>query len=281
MNQQKIMHTPVLLQEAIDALQVKKGGLYIDATYGLGGHAKEIVNRGGKVLGIDLDAASIERQQADVLKGVQLVEGNYADIATIAEEMGIQTVDGVLFDLGLSMWQLRESGRGFSYEKDDEVLDMRISPKMNTTAEEIINSYTVDQLYEIIAKYSEEVNSRPIVHAINQRRRIKPIKTVGELKDVLKHSSSSAGTQARVFQALRIEVNDELKSIEDGIHGAYKLVKPGGRIVIISFHTTEDRFIKRLITEAKYPLIAKPIRSKNGKSFERSALLRIIEKKHV
>ena len=273
-------HTPVLLQKVIEELGVIPGGKYIDATYGLGGHSKAIVQAGGIVLGIDWDDESINIQRNADHEGITLALGNYADIKEIAQRNAFMPVDGILFDLGLSMWQIRQSQRGFSYEKDQESepLDMRINEDISQTAAHIVNSYSIDQLYDIFSKYSEEVNSRAIVHAIDQQRRIKHLRTVGDLKRAIQTVTKSAGTIARIFQALRMEVNEELHNIEKGIMGGYECLKPGGKMIILSFHPTEDRYIKNLIRFNTLTAAKKAIRAKQGKSFERSALLRVITK---
>lgn len=273
-------HTPVLLQKVIEELGVIPGGKYIDATYGLGGHSRAIVQQGGKVLGIDWDDESIDAQKITDHDGITLALGNYADIKKIAEKNKFLPVDGILFDLGLSMWQIRQSQRGFSYEKDqeDEPLDMRINEKITLTAAHVVNSYSTDQLYDIFSKYSEEVNSRAIVHAIDQQRRVKHLRTVGDLRKAIQTVNKSNGTMAKIFQAIRMEVNEELQNIENGIIGGYECLKPGGRMIILSFHPTEDRYIKNLIRFNKLNAAKKALRAKQGKSFERSALLRVITK---
>lgn len=273
-------HTPVLLQKVIEELGVIPGGRYIDATYGLGGHSRAIVQQGGKVLGIDWDDESLDAQKIADHDGITLALGNYADIKEIAEKNAFLPVDGILFDLGLSMWQIRQSKRGFSYEKEqeNEPLDMRINEKITLTAAHVINSYSTDKLYDIFSKYSEEVNSRAIVHAIDQQRRVKHLRTVGDLKKAIHSVNKSNGTMAKIFQAIRMEVNEELQNIENGIMGGYECLKPGGKMIILSFHPTEDRYIKNLIRFNKLSAAKKALRAKQGKSFERSALLRVITK---
>ncbi len=273
-------HTPVLLQKVIEELEVIPGGKYIDATYGLGGHSRAIVEAGGRVLGIDWDDESLDAQKLTDHQGITLALGNYANIKKIAEKNKFLQVDGILFDLGLSMWQIRQSVRGFSYEKDQEgePLDMRINEKITLTAAHVVNSYTVEQLYDIFSKYSEEVNSRAIVHAIDQQRRVKHLRTAGDLKKAIQAVNKSNGTMAKIFQAIRMEVNQELQNIENGIMGGYECLKPGGKMIILSFHPTEDRYIKNLIRFNRLTASKKAIRAKQGKSFERSALLRVITK---
>lgn len=273
------MHTPVLLQEAIEALEVKNGHRYIDATFGLGGHTKEILKLGGHVLGIDLDEASLKVRKEEIQdENLTLAVGNFADIAEIAQNNDFTPVAGVLFDLGLSMWQIRESGRGFSYEQDTELLDMRIGSEGNLTAADVVNSYAEDELYDIFTKYAEELNSGPIAQALVQSRRVKRIQTVGELKNVIQQVTKDTSTLARIFQALRIEVNNEFESIQKGLDGALSILDSDGRIVMITFHPSEDRIAKRWMKSHDVRSSKKAIRSINGQRFERSALLRVITK---
>jgi 16S rRNA (cytosine1402-N4)-methyltransferase len=273
------MHTPVLLQQTIEALEVKKGRKYIDATFGLGGHTKEILAAGGEVMGIEWDAQSLEQRRKEFTNSkVKLVRGNFADIAELATANQFQPVGGILFDLGLSMWQIRESGKGFSYDLDDEPLDMRISDASSITAADIITSYSEDQLYETFTQNAEELNSRAIAHALVQSRRIAPIHTVGQLKDVIEQVKKDNATTARIFQALRIEVNNEIENVTKGLDGALSILDSDGRIVMITFHPSEDRIVKGWIRSHASTVKAqkKAIRAKNGQRFERSALLRVI-----
>lgn len=281
------MHTPVLLQETIDGLDVGPGKRYIDATYGEGGHTMEILRRGGVVLALDYDEQNVakhtevgnEKSEAGKLK---LVHGNYADIAEIAKKNNFVPVDGIIFDLGLSMEQIGGSGRGFSYKKREEPLDMRVSLSIRITAADIINSYTEEELYEIFAKSSEELNSRAVARLIGRARRLGQIMTVGELLAAVGNEIKVTGTKEevwrRLFQALRIEVNSEFENLKRGLKGAVSIVKPGGRIAVITFHPTEDRIVKSLVrNQALTFLKSKPIVSKRDWKFERSAKLRIIE----
>ncbi len=276
------MHTPVLLQQTLEVLQVTPGKRYIDATYGLGGHTREILAQGGQVLGIEWDAQSLQLRRREAQgddTNLTLISGNFADIEQIATEQGWTSVDGILFDYGLSMWQIRESGKGFSYEQDDEPLDMRIDDTLSTTAEDIITSYSEEQLYDTFTRNAEEVNSRAIAHALVQSRRLSPIHTVGELKKALKTVKGDMGTLARVFQALRIEVNHEFDNLTRGLDGALNILSSDGRIVIITFHPSEDRMVKHWTRTHDVHTTKKALRAKQGQRFERSALLRVITKK--
>lgn len=276
------MHTPVLLKEAVDGLNIRSGGKYIDATVGEGGHLFEIVKKGGRVLGIDLDKDQIQRLTLNVkrLTNIKLVVGNFAEIEKIAKDNGFFPVDGVLFDLGLSMAQIRNSGRGLSYKNRQEPLDMRLSFENEITAADLVNSLSEDELYELFAKYSEELNSRSVAQAVAGAGRLKKIITVVDLIKVIDGvvKKDREKVYARIFQALRIEVNHEIENLKKGLQGALKILKKRGRISIISFHSVEDRVIKRFITENKLNQINKNvIKSSSGRNFERSAKLRVIQ----
>lgn len=283
------MHTPVLADQAIDALQIKKGGLYIDATAGEGGHVIRILDLGGKVLAIDWDESQIQNIKSKFRHdNLSLETGSFADIESIAQKNNFLPVDGILFDFGLSMKQIRESGRGFSYNNPAEKLDMRIDGKEGITAEEIINSYSVQDLYETFSKYSEEFHSIPIAEAIGRARDVRPIRTVGQLTFAIDRAIKTCtmghrhGREiyATIFQALRIVVNDEFDQIKKGIEGAVKILKPEGRIVTITFHSLEDRIVKRFVEANNLRFLKKHvIKGDYRKSFERSAKLRTIIKK--
>ena len=257
-------HIPVLLKETIEYLAVKRGGKYIDATYGGGGHSRAIAERGGQVLGIDLDSR---------LRGndIRVVHGNFADIGEIARENGFTEVDGILFDLGLSSEQLDDPKRGFSFQKDGP-LDMRMSPlgkfqitnSKSQTAAEIINFYSEKELIEIFYKYGEERRfGRRVARALLDARKLGSIKTTAQLFDIIKRALPASlrfragDTARRIFQALRIAVNRELENLERALPQALGLLKgdrgdKGGRIVVISFHSLEDRIVKKFMTcEAK------------------------------
>jgi len=285
------MHTPVLLQQAIENLNIKKDGLYIDATFGEGGYSKEILRRGGKVLGIDLDKEQLDRHSGErsdsrivVLNNdsgqagmtLKLIQGNFVDIERIAKENDFFPVDGVVFDLGLSMKQIEESGRGFSYNRLDESLDMRLSSDSKLTAKDLIRELREEELYEVFAKNSEEIKSKEIAYEVKKRKRMEAVfDLIGAIDKALGFKSNS--TYARIFQALRIEVNKELENLKKGLIGAISILKKNRRIVIVSFHSLEDRIVKNFVRENKLRFLKKkPIRGM--RSFERSAKLRTIIK---
>lgn len=262
------MHTPVLLNEVIEGLRVVPGGHYVDGTYGQGGHAQAIAAQGGKVLGIDLDQEQVQKSEVSI----RVVQGNYADIASIAKKEAFFPVDGVLLDFGLSMEQLSHSQRGFSYKHGDEPLDMRINGfSGDLSAADIINSYSRQELADMFAKNAEQLGGNTLANAIKSGG---TVQTVADVVDRI--GSESESTLKRVFQALRIEVNHEFENIKAGIEGAYEITKEGGRIAIISFHSVEDRIVKQW---ARGKGLKEVIKQKGGAhAFERSAVLRIYEK---
>jgi len=271
------MHNSVFLREAIDALSIKKGGKYIDATYGVGGHTNEIVRSGGQVLAIDLDP-TVKTQEDDTKL---IVHGNFAEIKQIAEKFKWIPVDGVIFDLGLSMEQLGKSKKGFSYKNDEEPLDMRISGT-GVTAADVLNSFSEVELEELIPKYSEEIEALKIVKKIVAIRKNKPVMTVGALKEVINSVTKRTpyDVYSRIFQALRIVVNDEINNLRSGLTGAFEIIGHGGRIVVITFHSIEDREVKRTIAKLKNAVETRvDVRKQRILApYEKSARLRIIQK---
>ena len=267
------MHHPVLLKAVIDNLGIKKGGLYIDATYGEGGHSLEILKKEGKVLAIDTDFQQILnfKFQISNWKNLTLVQGNFKDIEKIAKENDFYPVDGILFDLGLSIKQIQESGKGFSFKNSDEPLDMRLNNDLKIKASDLINSLNKEDLYEILARYSEEINSRAIADFIFRTRSLKKILTVGDLVSVIEKAIGKKGERVlrRIFQGLRIAVNDELENLKKGLTGGLRLIKKDGKILVITFHSLEDRIVKQFGA-------GKPILGDRKLSFERSAKLRVI-----
>lgn len=245
-----IYHVSVLLQEATDALNVKSGHKYIDATLGGGGHAGEIAKRGGIVLGIDQDQDSIElNKENDKLK---LARGNFRDIDKLAKDNGFERVSGILFDLGVSSHQIDTPERGFSYLKSGP-LDMRMDQSLGVKAADLINALGKKELYDLFRTLGDEHNAHDITERIISKRSIKPFETTDELIEVLAESYgfsslsdfAKATSGKKVFQALRIAVNDELGSLKDSLPKALELLESGGRLVIITFHSLEDRIVKQ------------------------------------
>jgi 16S rRNA (cytosine1402-N4)-methyltransferase len=249
-------------------------------------------------LGIDRDKAAIDFAQEKIqklekiAKGIErrlvLVNGNFSDIARIAASKGFTNVCGILFDLGVSSYQLDKSGRGFSFRKN-EPLDMRMDKNTKVKAADILNSWSEYELYNLFSKKGEEPLARAISHSIVVSRRVRPIENTGDLVYVLKKElgrSCSDSVLARVFQALRIEVNSELENLKRGLYGAFELLAPGGRLVVISFHSLEDRIVKNMAQELTKLSLAKSINGVIRPSRDeirqntraRSAKMRIIEK---
>src|SRR3989339_2175547 len=277
------MHTPVLLDQAIEALQVKKDGLYVDATFGEGGYSEAILEKKGKVLGVDLDKEQISNFKFQI-SNLKLVQGNFGDIEKIARENNFFPVDGVVFDLGLSMKQISQSGRGFSYKKLNEPLDMRMSLKTEITAMYLLNHLSEGELFEVFAKNSEEINSQKIAHEVIIKRQFKKLETVGDLVNCIDKAvgQQDNNTYKRIFQALRIQVNDEFENLKRGLIGATNVIKNDGKIAIVTFHSLEDRIVKNFSKTAGIKLSdKKPIMNKRGRNFEKSAKLRLIIKDNV
>ncbi len=277
------MHTPVLLNGVIEHLNIKKGGQYIDATVGEGGYSLEILKKGGRVLAIDLDFQQISNLESQIPndKNLKLVQGNFGDIEKIAKEHDFFPVDGVVFDLGLSMRQLKELGRGLSFKNNDEPLDMRLDPNEEKTAADYINALSEQQLYDLFAKNSEEINSRAVAVSIIRNRAIRKINTVGDLVRAIDRAVGERDNQVlrRIFQALRIEVNHEFENLGEGLRGAVKLLKKDGKILVVTFHSLEDRIVKQFVKKNNLQFdTKKPITAKNRHGYERSAKLRVISK---
>lgn len=267
-----------MLDKSVDGLRVEGGKKYIDATIGGGGHAAEIVKRGGILLGVDADTEAIEYTKR-IVKAT-LVQGNFKDIETIAKEHGFGKVSGILFDLGVSSHQLDMPGRGFSYRFTDAPLDLRLNQAQGETAAQLVNRASSEQLYEIFTRFAEEELAWPITHRIVRARAIKPIETTGELVRVV---GNSPARLSRVFQALRIAVNDELGALKEGLAGAENLLETMGRLVVLTFHSLEDRIVKQFMQKNSWRVIThKPEvpswteQKQNPRA--RSAKLRIAEK---
>lgn len=288
-------HTPVLLREAVEGLQVRKDGNYIDATIGGGGHTREIIDRGGIVLGIDQDFEAIEYINKNFKFQIsnfqlKLVRGNFQDIGRIARENGFERVDGILFDLGVSSYQIDRSGRGFSFMRD-EVLDMRMSQKGDLTASQIINTWPESDLVAIFEKYGEEPTASEVARKIVFRRKQKKIRMTGQLVEIIRDVGAVRAVKinpaTRIFQALRIVVNREIENLRKGLSEGLKLLNKGGRIAVISFHSLEDRVVKLYFLELernglgkiinKRPITASSNEIRSNRR-ARSAKLRIIER---
>ncbi len=292
-------HESVLLKEAVDYLQVEKGKRYIDATLGGGGHAVEIVKQGGKVLGIDVDEEAvgyvgdrIKNQESGIKRDKDLVlyRGNFRELGKIAKESGFEKVAGILFDLWVSSWQFDTGGRGFSFQKDAP-LDMRMDLGLSVSAGDLVNGLTRNELSELFWKLGEEKFAKKIALAIDNYRKNKKIESTRELAELVERTvrrSEKIHPATRIFQALRIAVNGELESLREALPQAVELLEPGGRVVVISFHSLEDRIVKnsfsgfaesgfgRIITRKPVEVSELEV-EKNRRA--RSAKLRVFEKK--
>lgn len=250
------IHKSVLLEEAIEALNVKQGEKYIDATFGGGGHTREIIRKGGIVLGIDLDEEAISAARHNFEKEIRdsklfLAVGNFKNIEEIARNFGFSKVSGILLDLGYSSNQLEDQDRGFSYLKNGP-LDMRMGKSLSVTAADLLNALNEKELYEIFIKFGEERRARAISGGIVSARRVKRIETTNDLVEVLMNSYRIKGesdfikakVSKRVFQALRIAINDELGSLKEVLDSCPSLLQSSSRLAVISFHSLEDRIVK-------------------------------------
>ncbi len=263
-------HKSVLLEETIDSLMVKPDGIYVDGTLGGGGHASEVCRRlgeGGRLIGIDQDADAI-RAASERLKPygdhVTVVRSNYVNIAQILSDLGIEKVNGIYLDLGVSSYQLDTAERGFTYRDENAPLDMRMDQRNTKTAADIVNTYTESDLYRIIRDYGEDKFAKNIAKHIVKRREEKPIETAGELTEVIKAAipmkvRATGGHPAkRTFQAIRIELNQELEVLKNSIDTMIDLLAPGGKLSIITFHSLEDRIVKNRFRTNENPCICPP-----------------------
>ena len=249
-------HEPIMLEECIKNLNIKANGIYVDGTLGGAGHSSKIIqNLGaeGLLIGIDRDkealAASSERLKE--YNNVKYVWGNHEQIKAHVENLGINKVDGILLDLGISSYQIDEATRGFSYTKNAK-LDMRMNKEQELTAEEVVNTYSKEDLANIFFKYGEEKFSKRIADKIVDERAKKRIETTYELADLIRSAvpnKDAIDSFKRIFQALRIEVNGELKDLENAIKDSVEILNDGGRICIITFHSLEDRIVKNTFVE--------------------------------
>ena len=238
-------HIPVLLKEVMDALAVRPGGRYVDGTLGRAGHTKEIIARGGMVLGIDRDEQAI--REIGEVAGLTAVRGRHGDLKEIANEKGWNEVDGILLDLGVSSPQLDEAGRGFSFLREGP-LDMRMDRSWALSAADIVNSESAERLEEIFRELGEEQQSRRIARAIVKEREKRKFETTVEFADFIERVVGRRGAHhpaTRVFQALRMEVNDEIGELERALEGGLEILKSGGRFAVITFESLTDRMVKR------------------------------------
>ena len=250
-------HVPVLLHECIDALNIRPDGIYVDGTLGRAGHSREIAQRltTGRLICIDRDQAAIDAAKdrlAPWLDRVTLVHSNFDQLGDILEELGVSGVDGMLFDLGVSSPQLDDPARGFSY-MHDAALDMRMDETQPLTAKDVVNVWSEEELRRILFDYGEERYAPAIARAIVRRRADKPIETTLELVDVIRGAMPAAALREkqhpakRSFQAIRIAVNGELDALPPMLEAAADKLSPGGRLAVITFHSLEDRIVKKTL----------------------------------
>ena len=242
-------HIPVLLKEVMDALAVRPGGRYVDGTLGRAGHTKEIIARGGMVLGIDRDEQAI--REIGEVAGLTAVRGRHGDLKEIANEKGWSEVDGILLDLGVSSPQLDEAGRGFSFLREGP-LDMRMDRSSGLSAADIVKGESAERLEEIFRELGEEPQARRIAKAIAKEREKRKFETTVEFADFVERVVGRRGAHhpaTRVFQALRMEVNDEIGELERALEGGLGLLKSGGRFAVITFESLTDRIVKRFFAK--------------------------------
>lgn len=260
-------HKTVLLKETLEFLNINSSGVYVDGTAGGAGLSLEIAKRlseNGKLISIDRDPDAILtcRQRLKEYKNVSVVQDNFANVSDIVHNLGLESIDGMVLDLGVSSYQLDEAERGFSY-KNDAMLDMRMS-KSGESAYDVVNGFEYGDLKRIISRYGEEKFSSRIAAKIVEYRNKKPIETTTELAEIVKNAIPSAARREgghpakRTFQAIRIYVNQELESLEKGFEESFKILKKGGRLLVITFHSLEDRIVKEKMTEWSKGCICPP-----------------------
>ncbi|HEY3523732.1 MAG TPA: 16S rRNA (cytosine(1402)-N(4))-methyltransferase RsmH [Candidatus Limnocylindrales bacterium] len=263
-------HLPVMVEEVMSMLSPTPGSLQVDATLGGGGHTERILEASspdGRVLGLDADEAAIARVRARLARfGDRLIvrRSNFRELADVARAAGFDLIDGALFDLGLSSFQLRDVERGFGIRAGGP-LDMRFDPTRGVPASELLATLDADELTALLRRYGEEPNARRIARAIADSRRAAPITSAEELAELVERTAPAAPRgrrrihpATRVFQALRIAVNDELDALRDGLAAAVDLLRPGGRLVVLSYHSLEDRIVKRLIASERRGCVCPP-----------------------
>lgn len=296
-------HEPVMLQQCLEGLAIKPNGIYVDLTFGGGGHSKAILEKltDGKLLGFDQDQDAEANAEEIEHPGFEFVQANFRFFKKYLKLYRVKEVDGVLADLGVSSHQFNKAERGFSTRFDAE-LDMRMDQHAPVSAKEVVNEYSEADLHKIFGLYGEVRNAKTLASAIVSARANAPINTIGELKEILQKFAKRGRENkyyAQVFQALRIEVNEELKALEEALLQMEEIIKPGGRLVVMSYHSLEDRLVKNFINKGKldgveekdfYGNVLKPFKAINRKPITaeadelasnnraRSAKLRIAER---
>lgn len=288
-----ILHHPVMLAEVMEFLAVNERGVYIDATLGLGGHSIAILKRLGKegrLIGIDRDeeALRIAKERLNDMR-VSFIKGEYSGIADIIRGLGLSEVDGILIDMGTSMHQLKSLGRGFSFDSDSR-LDMRMDQSQQLCAWDIVNRYSYLEIQNILKDFGQEPHYRGIAKAIERSRQVSTINTCKELSDIVYRVVRKRGRRhpaTLTFQALRIAVNDEFNALSSVLNGSSKILRHGGRLCVISYHSLEDRMVKHFFRDKGHDgsfkvLTDKPLRPSLSESSKnrsaRSAMLRVGER---
>lgn len=261
-------HKSVLLEETISNLKIKPDGIYVDGTLGGGGHSYEIASllTTGRLIGIDQDDAAIAaagERLSPFREKVTIVRNNYVNTCSVLNELGIDRVDGIMLDLGVSSYQLDTAERGFSY-KTDTTLDMRMDRRQSISAKEIVNDYTETQLFHVIRDYGEDPFAKNIAkHIVNARMKA-PIETTGQLNEIIKAAipakirATGGHPSKRTFQAIRIECNHELDVLKDSLAKLIEVLNPGGRLCVITFHSLEDRIVKTIFRQNENPCTCPP-----------------------
>ena len=291
---EKPVHIPVLLKETLDLLAPENNGTYVDMTVGAGGHSAsilEMLGKDGLLLGLDRDKEILDLAKNALLKindRFILKHAHFSEINKILEKLNITAVNGILFDVGVSSFQLSKASRGFSF-RSEAPLDMRMNQESNLTAADIVNNYSEEELRDIFFKYGEEKYSRRIASNIVKHRKIMPIKSTRVLANLVansyRHHNQRIHPATKVFQALRIVVNDELNELQKALENIIPYLKPQGKIIVISFHSLEDRIVKNFFRSqkeslkilTKKPLTASPL-EKDNNIRSRSAKLRCAQK---
>lgn len=257
-------HTPVMLRETLEALRVGPGKRIVDATFGGGGHTKAMLRAGAEVVGLDQDRDALgeaERWREELEEeNLVLLHSNFRRIGSVFEEIGCGKFDGMLFDLGVSSFQLDQASRGFSFQQDGP-LDMRMDGSGSLTAADLVNEYPEERLAEIFAALGEEKHARRIARAIVRERERAPLERTLELAKLVEATVPGRGRRhpaTRVFQALRMEVNDELGSLREGLEAAMRWINPGGRLAVITFHSLEDRLVKNFFRQRSERWLNRP-----------------------
>ena len=259
MAEETVYHVPVLLKESVDGLNITEGSNFVDVTFGGGGHSKEIYSRmdkNGHLYSFDQDADAEKNADGFDTKRFTFVRSNFRFLKNFMRYYGVEHIDGLLADLGVSSHHFDDSARGFSFRFEGK-LDMRMNQRASMTAADVVNTYEEERLADVLYLYGELKQSRKIAAALVKARQEKPIETIGDLMEVSKtffRNEREKKDMAKLFQALRIEVNHEMDALKEMLKSATEMLKPGGRLVIITYHSLEDRIVKNLMKQGQHTL---------------------------